>query len=72
MSTPEDNNITAYLHCGLCLKELPQGVSPKDWARTSVGWTREGLQVWCIRHEVNILHVNFEGVKHPATTSRKL
>jgi hypothetical protein len=49
--------IEAYVHCGQCLTELPNGVSPKDWARTQAGFTRNGFQVWCTRHNVNVDHV---------------
>lgn len=30
------------------------------------GWTPIGFQVWCTRHNANVVHVDFEGVKHPA------
>lgn len=62
--------IEAYMHCGLCLKERPDDVSPQDWARLEVGWTRLGLQVWCKRHKCNVVHIDFEGEKHPANTNR--
>jgi len=66
--TPEDNNIKLYFHCNLCLEEIPEGQSPQEWGRLEAGWTIEGLQIWCKRHDVNVLHIDFEGVKHPATT----
>ena len=64
------NNIVAFLHCKEYLKELPDGVSPAEWSAHDVGWTEKGLQVWCRRHEANVLHVDFEGHKHPAATAR--
>ena len=64
------NNIVAFLHCKECLKELPDGVSPAEWSAHDIGWTEKGLQVWCRRHEANVLHVDFEGHKHPAATAR--
>jgi hypothetical protein len=33
------------------------------------GWTQLGFQVWCRNHNVNILHVDFEGHKHPANAT---
>lgn len=51
-----------------CLAELPEGTSPRDWVRLEVGWTDLGLEVWCIRHEINVIHVDFEGATHPANT----
>lgn len=62
------NHITAFFHCIRCIDERPAGVSPRDWGQLEVGWTPRGLQVWCKRHELNVLHVDFEGVKHPAVT----
>lgn len=72
MRKPPSNelSILTYLHCGQCLEELPNGTSPRDWAQLSVGWTRAGLQVWCKRHECNVMHVDFEGAMHPANTTR--
>lgn len=61
-----ENEMSAFLHCGKCLKELPAGKSPSEWARLSVGWTPRGLQVWCSRHDCNVMHVDFEGAQHPA------
>ncbi len=66
-----ENQISAYMHCSECLKSKPDDQSPADWARLEVGWTPIGLQVWCKRHEMNVIHVDFEGQCHPADTSRK-
>lgn len=66
--TPKSNRlcIVAYLHCAMCLKELLGGKSPQEFAPISVGYTRQGIQVWCNRHNCNITHIDFEGMKHPA------
>lgn len=66
-----ENEIKMYLHCKLCLEELPSDQSPREYLRVEVGWTTKGLQVWCNRHECNIVHIDFEGKKHPANTTRK-
>lgn len=60
------HQIQQYMHCHLCLQEKPEDTSPMDWARLSVGFTQQGLQVWCDRHEKNVVHIDFEGQKHPA------
>ena len=39
--------------------------------RYHLGWTRWGIQVWCPTHNVNIMHVDFEGQKHPGDFSRQ-
>ncbi len=59
-------SIKAYIHCGKCLDEIPDGVSPMEWSETQAGWTDKGLQVWCNRHECNVVNIDFEGHTHPA------
>ena len=63
---PVTNKIAMFLHCKKCLDELPGDQSPRDYAVIEAGWTKIGLQLWCKRHDKNILHVDFEGQKHPA------
>jgi hypothetical protein len=69
--TPPTNElaIDTYLHCGLCIKSRPQGISPAEWSSLLVGWTSRGLQVWCSRHRVNVIHVDFHGQTHFANTT---
>ena len=43
----------------------PADVSPREWAQLEIGFTELGLQVWCKRCEVNVVHVDFEGCQHP-------
>lgn len=69
---PNTNEIVSFMHCGLCLKQLPAGKSPREWAQLEVGWTKLGLQVWCRRHECNVLHVDFQGQRHPANVTMRL
>lgn len=68
---PNEKHIQMFMHCRLCLESVPPGQSPATYARLAVGWTPLGLQVWCERHDVNVLHVDFEGFQHPGDTSRK-
>jgi hypothetical protein len=48
------------------MQEKPANQSPRDWGRLEVGWTPIGIQVWCKRHNVNVIHIDLEGTKHPA------
>lgn len=57
------NDIVTFFHCRQCLGELPEGVSPREWAQLEVGWTKLGFQVWCRRHEINVIHTDFRGQK---------
>lgn len=63
--------IRQYLHCRLCLEQLPRNESPEHWARLAVGMTKQGLQVWCVRHRCNVLHVDYQGQKHPGIFTRE-
>ena len=63
---PITNKIAMFLHCKECLDSLPDNTSPREHAAIEAGWTKLGLQLWCKRHDKNILHVDFEGQKHPA------
>ena len=65
-----DNNIKIYLHCKLCVEELPKDESPSTYADYAVGWTKKGIQVWCERHNANIIHIDFEGEQHKADLTR--
>jgi len=70
---PVTNEIQSYLHCILCLNELPEGQSPGDYARIAVGYTELGIQIWCRRHDCNIMHMDFEGKSpFPANLNRRL
>ena len=61
-----ENQIKTYLHCALCVKE-----GNLSSLATTVGWTDDGLQVWCEKHECNIVNIDFEGAQHPANTGRE-
>jgi hypothetical protein len=57
------NHIDMYMHCPRCLDERPDDVTPRDWARLNVGMTKEGMQVWCVRHDMNVMAFDFLGQK---------
>lgn len=63
---PNLKSILLFFHCANCMPEKPANVSPQEWASLEVGWTQLGLQVWCKRCEVNVVHIDFQGVQHPA------
>ena len=62
--------ILLFIHCKTCLMSLPAGQSPATFQDLEVGWTDVGLQVWCRRHDTNVLHVDFGGARHHANTTR--
>lgn len=63
---PNADSIVMFLHCAKCFAEKPPDLSPMEWSRTQTGFTKLGIQVWCNRHHCNIVHIDFEGQKHPA------
>jgi len=70
-----ERNITSFLHCRECLEDWQAGKapgeSPASYARFSIGWTVLGLQVICNRHDLNVIHIDFEGQQHPADLTRE-
>ena len=60
------NEIVGVMHCRKCLKEFDdQGmarlISTAEYAELDVGWTPTGIQVWCRRHNYNVLSLTLEG-----------
>lgn len=62
-----ENHIKMFFHCKQCIAEIPGDQTPREWIRVEVGWTEKGLQVWCVRHEINIVDLDFDE-EEPATT----
>lgn len=52
------SRISLFIHCGMCLKELPDGMSPREYSHNEIGYTKQGLQVFCIRHEANVADID--------------
>jgi hypothetical protein len=60
---PTPNEIESFFHCRSCIQQRPDNLSPREWVHVEVGWTTKGIQVWCVRCEKNIIHLDFEGKK---------
>ena len=65
------NEIVTHLHCGLCMDELPSGETPQSYTMYEVGFTPQGIQIWCKRHDCNVVHLDFDGHKFHANESRQ-
>lgn len=63
---PTDLGIRLYFHCRKCLECLPENMAPQEWAQLEIGFSDLGVQVWCRRHECNVVHIDFQGQQHPA------
>ena len=60
-------NIKEILICNQCYQEYDAGLtdskSLQQYTILDVGLTDMGIQVWCRRHNVNVVHINFGGKK---------
>lgn len=75
MTLPDDLThllrvIREPLVCAKCAEEVARGkagdVSMREYGRLEAGFTETGLQVWCTRHDVNVVHVDFGGTRPKA------
>ena len=63
------SQIIHYYHCKQCLENIPGGESPESYSRYSVGSTAEGVQVWCNRCEIEVVHYKDIGLRVIADSS---
>tara|TARA_R100000008_G_C3421105_1_gene84931 strand:- start:141 stop:413 length:273 start_codon:yes stop_codon:yes gene_type:complete len=48
--------IVSFVHCKECVMELKtKGISPREYAKLECGFTPTGFQVWCQRHNKNVI-----------------
>ena len=57
------NDIEMFWHCKNCSGDMPPETSPKLWSRLEAGWTVKGMQVRCIRCDMNIMNIDLRGQK---------
>ena len=59
--------ISHQIVCSKCEEEFLAGTTDsrtlQDYTKLDVGFTESGLQVWCRRHDTNVVHIDFEGRK---------
>ena len=64
------NGIEQNIICLKCEAEFLLGStdsrSLQDYSRLDIGFTSIGVQVWCRRHDVNVVHIDFAGQKPTA------
>ena len=51
------NEIVSFFHCMNCSAEKPEHLPPREWQFIEVGGTPQGIQVWCKRCDMNIVHL---------------
>ena len=64
------NGIEQNIICSKCETEFSLGStdsrSLQDYSRLDIGFTSIGVQVWCRRHDANVVHIDFAGQKPTA------
>ena len=64
------NGIEQNIICSKCETEFLLGStdsrSLQDYSRLDIGFTSIGVQVWCRRHDANVVHIDFADQKHIA------
>ena len=64
------NGIEQNIICSKCETEFLLGStdsrSLQDYSRLDIGFTSIGVQVWCRRHNANVVHIDFAGQKPTA------
>lgn len=47
-----------FLHCATCIKEKPKTISMENYARLSVSINEDGLQIFCVRHNMSVVRLD--------------
>jgi len=69
---PNSKQIRMLLNCRNCYGDMPSGTSEQEWQSVEVGFTKDGIQIWCKRCDVNVMHMDFEGAKHPVNMATRV
>ena len=62
MSGKTSPDVRFFAHCRNCAPQKPANQSPSEWARIDAGLTDKGLQLWCKRCRMEIMHFTPEGL----------
>lgn len=60
-------DIVSYIHCRECMFDWSQtdkSISPAEFQDNEVGFTSTGIQVWCRRHDKNVICVDVDMVSN--------
>jgi len=52
--------IITFFTCKACQRQKPSNESMEKWARLNVGITPTGIEVWCVRHRIQVVHLTPE------------
>lgn len=63
---PVTYEIRQKFYCRQCVESCPAFMKLREWVELEIGPTRYGWQVWCRRHQCNVIHIDFCGQTLPA------
>jgi hypothetical protein len=69
---PNTEEINSFIHCSLCAQEWKENklintkMSPREYQKIQMGNTKLGFQIWCFRHDVNVMHIDLQNFQFPA------
>jgi len=57
--------IEFFWSCSKCLEEVKHlpDQSPSEYARLNIGPTKNGIQIWCVRHDCNVANLDLNELK---------
>lgn len=62
--------IRLHTHCRKCMAVRPVNQSPEEWSRLDAGITAEGIQIWCKRCRVEVVHLTPAALAEALETAR--
>lgn len=70
------NHIVLHMYCARCIAEKPPNISHADFARIEVGVTspnpnEASVQVWCGRHNINMVLITESGATNAEVQAHK-
>ena len=64
MDKEKKSEIVSYFHCKQCLSKYLETFGNYE-QKIEAGFTKYGVQAWCKNCNQNIIHIDFQGQKHP-------
>lgn len=65
------NEIKGFYHCKKCIEEATKiaaragSASPRHYAKLEFGVTKSGFQLFCVRHEINVMKIEISLEESP-------
>jgi hypothetical protein len=57
-----------FINCKKCTEQRPSRFSMEEYSRIGVIKTEDGIQIWCVRHDIEIVFFPYEWEKSKFNT----